>query len=150
MILEQFIDKNECYDKTLVCEDKVKLTLKCNKREFYKVLIDTKDTSKLKNEITRCDYVIATTDLKDIIIYVELKGEDLQKAFDQISNTHNFLNEKFGKRYIAITYTGTPKASSILQHNTILFKKKNFQLPFFTSTGALTLKYDSETQEISK
>ncbi|MCV3375024.1 hypothetical protein [Campylobacter sp. IFREMER_LSEM_CL2151] len=148
--MEQFIDKNECYDKTLVCEDKVKLTLKCNGREFYKILIDTKDTSKLKNEITRCDYVIATTNLEGIIIYVELKGGDLQKAFNQISNIHNFLNEKFSKRYIAIAYTGTPEASSILQRNAISFKKKNFQLPFFTSTKALTLKYDLETQEISR
>ncbi|MBF7042257.1 hypothetical protein IY971_02350 [Campylobacter volucris] len=149
MILERFIDENERYNKILVCENKVKLTLGCNGREFYKVLIDTKDTSKLKNEITRCDYVIATTDSEDIIIYVELKGEDLQKAFNQISNTHNFLNEKFGKRYIAIAYTGTPHASSILQRNTILFKKKNFQPPF-TSTGALTLKYDPKAQEISR
>ncbi|EAJ0341128.1 hypothetical protein OJO94_02690 [Campylobacter lari] len=149
MILEQFIDENERCNKILVCENKVKLTLGCNGREFYKILIDTKDTSKLKNEITRCDYVIATTNLKDIIIYVELKGGDLQKAFDQISNTHNFLNEEFSKRYIAIAYTGTPKASSILQRNTILFKKRSFQRPF-TSTKALTLKYDSETQEISK
>lgn len=149
MILEQFIDENKRYNKILVCENKVKLTLGCNGREFYKILIDTKDTSKLKNEIARCDYVIATTDLEGIIIYVELKGGDLQKAFDQILNTHNFLNEKFSKRYIAIAYTGTPEASSILQRNTIRFKKRSFQRPF-TSTKALMLKYDLETQEISK
>lgn len=48
MILEQFIDENKRYNKILVCENKVKLTLGCNGREFYKILIDTKDTSKLK------------------------------------------------------------------------------------------------------
>ncbi|EDP5497160.1 TPA: hypothetical protein R1673_001820 [Campylobacter jejuni] len=149
MKLKQFIDENECYNKTLVCKDSVKLILECNGRKFYKILIDTKDINKLENKQSRCDYVVTTTDLKDIIIYTELKGGDLEKAFEQISNTHSVLHENFNKRYIAIAYTGTPEASSILQRNTILFNKKNFQPPF-TSTGVLTLKYNPNTQKISK
>lgn len=150
MILKQFIDKNERYNKTLVCKDKVKLVLKCNGREFYKILIDIKDTSKLENKQTRCDYVVTTTDLKDIIIYTELKGEDLKTAYEQILAIYELLDEDFEKRYIAIAHTGNPQASTIKQKYEKKLNKINFELPTLTSSEIITLKYNPNTKTISK
>lgn len=152
-MIKKFIDeKTQCSSKILVCKElknkEAKLTFYCNKEKFYKILIDTKNTKKIANKITRCDYVIATTDLKEIIIYIELKGGDLKKAIKQILATHTLLNDNFKKRYSAISYTGNPQAKTIIQNSTKQFKDKKIQLPF-TSSGAIKLKYNSDTQIIS-
>ncbi|EAH7777643.1 hypothetical protein D0W43_07300 [Campylobacter coli] len=150
-MIDKFIESNQQeYDKILTCEQNVKLELRCNGEKFYKILIDTKDTNKIENKATRCDYLATTTDLKKIIIYIELKGEDIKQAIEQILTTRDFLNEKFEKRYAAITHTGNPEVKTILQKNISRFRKKNFKLPLFTSSGALRLKYDPNTQTISK
>ncbi|MCR8685970.1 hypothetical protein A7X81_03700 [Campylobacter ornithocola] len=147
---EKFINKDECYNNTLVCEDSVKLILECNGRDFYKILIDTKDINKLENKQSRCDYLVATTDLKDIIIYTELKGGDLKTAYEQILAIYELLNEDFEKRYIAIVHTGNPKASTIKQKYEKKLKKSNFELPPLTSSKIITLKYNPNTKTISK
>lgn len=150
-MINRFIEPNQQeYDKILTCEQNVKLELRCNGEKFYKILIDTKDTNKIENKVTRCDYVATTTDLKKIIIYIELKGGDIKKAIEQILTTYDFLNEKFEKRYAAIVYTGNPQANTIMQNNTSRFKKKNFKFPLLTSSNTLRLKYNPNTKTISK
>ncbi len=151
-MIENFIELDqEKYNKILVVrEQRSKLTLHCNGMEFYKILIDNKNSNKIDNKNKKCDYVIATAELKKIIIYTELKGGDLKTAFEQILATHNFLNEKFEKRYTAIAFTGNPQAKSILQHYELKFKKMKFEIPFFVSSGAITLKYILDTQKIDK
>ncbi|EOJ1830541.1 hypothetical protein ACNF5Y_01570 [Campylobacter coli] len=151
MMINRFIEPNQQeHDRILKCEQNVELELHCNGEKFYKILIDTKDTNKIENKVTRCDYVATTTDLKKIIIYIELKGGDIKKAIEQILTTHDFLNEKFEKRYAAIVYTGNPQANTIMQNNMSRFKKKNFKFPLLTSSSTLRLKYNPNTKTISK
>ncbi|TKX28244.1 hypothetical protein [Campylobacter estrildidarum] len=148
-MINKFIELNQQeYDKILTCEKNVKLELHCNGEKFYKILIDT--NNKIENKVTRCDYLATTTDLKKIIIYIELKGENIQRAIEQILTTCDFLNEKFEKRYAAIPHTGNPEAKTILQNNISRFQKKNFKLPLLTSSNTLKLKYNPNTKTISK
>lgn len=150
-MINRFIEPNQQeHDRILKCKQNVELELHCNGEKFYKILIDTKDTNKIENKVTRCDYVATTTDLKKIIIYIELKGGDIKKAIEQILTTHDLLNEKFEKRYAAIVYTGNPQANTIMQNNTSRFKKKNFKFPLLTSSNTLRLKYNPNTKTISK
>lgn len=150
-MINNFIELNQqVYNKKLTCKDKVKLALECNGRDFYKILIDTKDINKLENKQSRCDYVVTTTDLKDIIIYTELKGGDLKTAYEQILAICELLNEDFEKRYIAIVHTGSPRANTIEQNYKTKLQNKKFKLPPLTSSKILTLKYNPDTQTISK
>ncbi len=65
-MIENFIELDqEKYNKILVvCEQRSKLTLHCNGMEFYKILIDNKNSNKIDNKNKKCDYVIATAELK--------------------------------------------------------------------------------------
>ncbi|EAJ6128462.1 hypothetical protein APK68_06790 [Campylobacter jejuni] len=150
-MINNFIEPNQqVYNKKLTCKDKVKLIFECNGRDFYKILIDTKDINKLENKQSRCDYVVTTTDLKDIIIYTELKGGDLKTAYEQILAIYELLNEDFEKRYIAISHTGNPQASTIAQNYGKKLKDRKFKLPPLTSSKILSLEYDPNTQTINK
>lgn len=73
-------------------------TLKCdeNNKSFY---LDTKNACFVKvkidkgvepknSKVPKCDYLIIKQNIEDIEIFVELKGEDIQKGSEQLKATY--------------------------------------------------------------
>jgi hypothetical protein len=100
---------------------KSKLTLK-NKDEVESVKI-TVDGGEIKgNKTKKCDFLHLA---KDIEMYIELKGEDIKKAIEQIERTINLLSNdkrKQSKRSYIIC-TRSPLASTEIQNYQRKFKK---------------------------
>lgn len=74
----------------------------------------------------RCDFFMQKAKEKDIEYYIELKGQDLKHALEQIERTISILSEdaKKQKKVSFIICTRSPLSSATIQNFRVRFKKK--------------------------
>lgn len=101
-------------------EKKSKLTLE-NKDQVSSESI-TVDGCEINDASIRCDYMHIA---KDIEFYIELKGQDIEHAINQITTTIKRLsiNERSQKKKSYIICTRSPLSSSKIQNYKFKFKK---------------------------
>ncbi|MGP1484893.1 MAG: hypothetical protein ACTTJC_02140 [Campylobacter sp.] len=138
------LSQNKKIFKTVVvCDENNKtVRLECNGSGFYKAKIDDKYNTYLTQNEIRCDYAIVSEDIKEVAILAELKGSDINHAFDQIIASKNKFCKGFLKVYGAVAFGGKIPAGTQEQH----FAKKATQnglKRLFLGRGKLTLKYEN-------
>ena len=81
------------------------------------------DGCEINDNSIRCDFMHIA---KGIEFYIELKGQDLEHALDQIKSTINRLssNIKKGSKISYIICTRSPMSSSEIQNHKLDFRKK--------------------------
>ena len=118
--------KSECCEtnksKEIVCEEnKRKMTfLNPDRLEITKVHVDG---CEITDNSTRCDYLVVGNSIEN---YVELKGQDIKHAIEQLEATIRKLSKnqsKYNKRCFVIS-TRCPISSSQIQIIQKKFKKK--------------------------
>lgn len=86
-MIEEFRRYSETPKAQVSCKEHGKEFLLISTQDlFYKVKVD----GGLDNsQESKCDYLIIKASDDSIWLYVELKGKDIKKAFEQIEATHN-------------------------------------------------------------
>lgn len=81
------------------------------------------DGCEINDDSIRCDFMHIA---KEIEFYIELKGQDLEHALEQIKATINRLssNVKKGNKISYIICTRSPMSSSEIQNHKLEFRKK--------------------------
>lgn len=81
------------------------------------------DGCEINNDSIRCDFMHLA---KGIEFYIELKGQDLEHALEQIKATISRLSTdiKKGKKISYIICTRSPMSSSEIQNHKLEFRKK--------------------------
>lgn len=148
--MHRILTNKQVYQGTISCEEQgKKVIFNCNKTKFYKIKIDCSMFNNITDADTpRCDYAISSIDLSNIVLYIELKGSDIKKAFKQIESTHCVLGKNFNNSYIAIAYTGNPFAKTIIQKYKMKFRNQFKEI--FSSSKQLNLLYDLQNNCIKK
>lgn len=135
--------KEDKFDEKIVLqENKSKITFLNPKR--IKVLKIKVDGCVIQdNESLRCDYILIPD--PEIEIYVELKGNDVAHAVEQIEATIKTLSENVQnkKKLCFIVSTRVPKLTTSIQQIQSQFKKK-FNASFRVKSGQDTYDLSSE------
>lgn len=81
------------------------------------------DGCEINDDSIRCDFMHLA---KDIEFYIELKGQDLEHALDQIKSTilRMSSNAKKANKISYIICTRSPMSSSEIQNHKLEFRKK--------------------------
>lgn len=142
----------EIYSKKLVCEENkngVKFILYANGFEFYKIKIDG-DVEK-NTATKKCDFLVIKKDKEDIEIFIELKGSDIKKAYEQIITSYKKYsdNNKNPKLYAAIVVSKYPSRDTSIQNKQKELAKIFKSFPFVKNNN-LEVKYNSEDNIIEK
>lgn len=100
-----------------VAENKRKFIIKNNNaRKVNRVKVDG---CLIDEQIEKCDYLFEIYDKVNIIlvIYVELKGKDIKKAYDQLVSTIKYCKDKHNqfKKECHVVASRVPKAGTELQ-----------------------------------
>lgn len=106
--------RTESNQKIFVFEEyRSKLSL-INKDEVNSIRIKVDGCEIDDNTIEKCDYLHKA---KEIEFYIELKGQDLKKAMNQIKNTISMLSSNIKKQYKKsyIICTRSPLTSTEIQ-----------------------------------
>lgn len=102
------------------------ITVEENKKKFIIENNNAKKVNRVKvdgclidNQKEKCDYLFEIYDEVNIIlvIYVELKGKDIKKAYDQLVSTIIYCKDKHNrfKRECHVVASCVPKARTKLQ-----------------------------------
>lgn len=148
---EEFREHCECYkkDQILTCEENHReLRLKTKRASFWKIKIDG-GVRKEGSSNKKCDFLIMEEKKEKIWIYVELKGEDLKKAYKQILDTFNLYKEEDKINYAAVVPSRVPripKEQTIIQEIETKFRKQGFKKSFIKEK-VLELEYSYENTE---
>ena len=90
------------FTETISCKEKGKsVQFECNGSEFYKIKVDDSKNTYLTENDRRCDYAIVSNG-GEIILFVELKGQRIEHAFNQILATKDKFSSGCSKIYGAI------------------------------------------------
>jgi hypothetical protein len=95
-------------------ENKKKFTINNpNKRDVYRVKVD----GCLITEGRKCDYLFEVDNPISMVFYVELKGDDVKHAYEQIIATIEFCENKHRTtiRKCHIVHSSSPKISPTAQ-----------------------------------
>ena len=136
--------------KKIVCEENHrKFTFHTNNFEFYKIKIDGNIERNTKNK--RCDFLVIKKDTEDIEIFIELKGSDIKKAYEQIITSYKKYSDKSKnpKLYAAIVTSKYPSKDTSIQN------KQNelaqiFKSSPFIKNNHLKVKYNFKDNAIEK
>jgi hypothetical protein len=119
----------ETRDEIIVCEEKRRKFIgkNNNRKPILKVEVD----GCLITKGTRCDWLLVDID-GNIAHFIELKGNDLKKAFLQlektiqrISNTNNqYISTEFTKKYAYAVLSKCPLRSNDIDNKKVEFKRK--------------------------
>ncbi|WP_302368603.1 hypothetical protein [Brachyspira aalborgi] len=142
----------EIYSKKLVCGEKkngVKFILYANGFEFYKIKIDG-DVEK-NTTTKKCDFLVIKKDTENIEIFIELKGSDIKKAYEQIITSYKKYSDKSKnpKLYAAIVSSKCPSRDTSIQ-NKQKELAKIFKSFLFVKNNDLEVKYNFENNTIEK
>jgi len=103
------------------------ITVEENKRKFIIKNNNAKKVNRVKvdgcligTQEEKCDYLFEIYDKVNIVlvIYVELKGKDIKKAYDQLVSTIKYCQEKHNevkKKECYVVASRVPKAGTELQ-----------------------------------
>ena len=134
-------------NKELVCKENGKIfRLYTNGIEFDKIKLDDGQN----NERKKCDYLI-TKQTKDIQIFIELKGNKIAKAYQQIlasyGNIERIKNLQV-KYYAAIVCQRFPQKDTTIQN---LHKKANkIFAEIFIKNKEIQTQYNPTNNSIEK
>ena len=121
------------------CKNSKNITIKENKRVFTIKNSTTKNINIVKVDDClikngqKCDYLfeIECEDLKEIL-YVELKGKDLNHALEQILTTIEFCKNNYSHHYYTrkafVVLSRYPKEDSSIQKRKRALKRQNITL----------------------
>lgn len=140
-------------DNLFVSNNKPTIRLQEKGVKFYLKNPDTKSISLslVKGEKTadkdgqeRCDYIAKANRRENIeVVYVELKGNHINKAISQIETTHIAFNKQLTAdkwRAFVVSNKRLPKTNSKEQKNKLIFLKKYYiRLEFCKSESSYTL-----------
>lgn len=130
--------------KELVCKENGKIfRLYTNGIKFDKIKLDDGQN----NECKKCDYLI-TKQTKDIQIFVELKGSDVMRAYEQILASYENNKAAQCKCYAAIITSKIPQMDSTVQR----LKRKAHKIfkEVFIKNNKLETRYNLVKNEIEK
>ncbi len=131
-----FEDCSEPTDNPIitVSEKGRKFTINNNNRKLVvKIRVDG---CLINDHRPRCDYIFEINSPCNEAIYLELKGKDIQKAYNQISSTLGYLDNRHRqlKRQCHIVASRVPRISASIQ----VFKtkiKKQYKADLFIHTS---------------
>lgn len=110
-------------DRIIVVEEnKKKFTLNNpNEKYIYQVKVDG---CLIPKEAVKCDYLFEINNPISAVLYIELKGNDVKHAYEQLIATVEFCKNAHQtlKRQCHIVHSSSPKMSSTAQ---VLKKKLN-------------------------
>lgn len=134
-------------NKELVCQENGKIfRLYTNGIKFDKIKLDDGQN----NECKKCDYLI-TKQTKDIQIFIELKGNKIAKAYEQILVSYDDINRAKNlqvKSYAAIVCQRFPQKDTTIQ---TLHKKANkIFVEIFIKNKEIQAQYNSTNNSIEK
>lgn len=134
-------------NKELVCQENGKIfRLYTNGIKFDKIKLDDGQN----NECKKCDYLI-TKQTKDIQIFIELKGNKIAKAYEQILVSYDDINRAKNlqvKSYAAIVCQRFPQKDTTIQN---LHKKANkIFVEIFIKNKEIQAQYNSTNNSIEK
>ncbi|GEM_PF-3550496 len=154
MNLDEFVNLcGKTVGKTIVFKDKdneSEVRLETNGEEFYKVKFDELNVDEFKfrdesrsEQAERCDFVVFLKDGGKVVLFIEIKGSDLQKAWSQILNSMELLKNVFQeyknyKKYATVVFSGNPLKTKI---QSLQKKFSDKQIPNFVKRDNITLKY---------
>lgn len=157
--MQRLIDKNihQVENDKVCCQGENEILLfDCKGRNFCKINLEEELYSiELNNKhMQHCDNIICSDELKDIAIWIELKGNGhplkMKKTFGQISTARKEFGQNINKNYGAMIinrmYT-IPKAQVVLQNLKDQWEGENGE-ELFVGEKELYLEYDTSTQTV--
>lgn len=133
-------------NKSISCNENNKtLLFTCNGRMFCKIHLDSIQNSSISDSDLSCDYIIVSEELKDIALWVELKGNDTKHALKQIEQSMQDFGKDITKKYAAIVCS---KFHPQFDRYKREFIKRN-KVPLFPKATKLQLRYNPSNQTIS-
>lgn len=139
MINLDYVSNRElCSDPIIVLKDKGSCSIRLknlDRKKVYKVLVDNgliKD-SYGKN-LLKCDYLVYSHEKDRLIVYIELKGKNIENAIIQLEATIQITKNDFKayeKRKAYISSNTSPK--TIFRKKQLEFNRKN-RMPLFVCT----------------
>lgn len=136
-------------DRIISCnKDKRSLYFHCNGKIFCKINLDDKQNSRIiNNNSLRCDYIIVSEELKDIALWIELKGSNIAHALEQIEQSIKNFGKNITNKYVAVVCSKSyPKFNTEKQK----FSKKHKLDGLFIKSIQLNLEYNATTQTIEQ
>ncbi|MBR8463330.1 hypothetical protein KDD93_01930 [Campylobacter sp. faydin G-24] len=121
-------------------ENNISLRFDCNRNEFHKIHLDSPAYSDILQDAQRCDYIILKDNL-EIGVFVELKGNDIEKAMNQILTTKNNFGDGISIFYAAIVYRSKPSFNATAQNLKERYNREFDEI--FISSSGLNLKYSN-------
>lgn len=146
-MIHRFGKNLQSNNKLIVCEDRTKNSSKgkvefdCSSELFYRVNIDG-DIEKKCGVKSRCDFMVIKSD-ETIELYIELKGQDVSTAVNQILNTIKEHGLKNAKKYSAIVTSNIPSKSTALDKAKKILNNTTKTIPFIKNK-ILKLKYSDQ------
>ncbi|VDH06024.1 hypothetical protein [Bergeyella zoohelcum] len=135
--------KQKCSSTAICQENNIKFILN-NANGFIKVQLDGGVIPKGK-EPKCCDFYFYKEN--EIEIFVELKGVDVTKSFNQLESSFNHFAQKFPKIHaFSIVKGSLPKTNTKLQKFETKMKKKN--VDFKQKTNLLITEYVDDKKDI--
>lgn len=134
-------------NKELVCQENGKIfRLYTNGIEFSKIKLDNGQN----NECKKCDYLIVKS-TNDIQIFIELKGNKIATAYQQILASYDDVNRAKNlqvKYYAAIVSSKYPQKDTTIQN---LHKKANkIFVEIFIKNKEIQAQYNPTNNTIEK
>lgn len=100
------------------------------------------------NHQSKCDYLLhwqkekESNKLEQVVFFVELKGGDIEKAFEQLNNTIQLTKQKFAefqqKHCVVVCTKVAPQLNPTIQKFQKIMKKQGFNL----QVKSLKYEYD--------
>lgn len=134
-------------NKELVCQENGKIfRLYTNGIEFSKIKLDNGQN----NERKKCDYLIIKN-TNDIQIFIELKGNKIAKAYEQILVSYDDVNRAKNlqvKSYAAIVCQRFPHQDTTIQN--LQRKAKKIFVEIFIKNKEMKTQYNPTNNTIEK
>lgn len=97
------------------------------------------------NTQSKCDYLLHwQKETEQVVFFIELKGGDIEKAFEQLTNTIQLTKQKFGnfqsKHCVVVCTKVAPKLTTTIQKFQKIMKKQGFNV------HVKSLKYEYDIQ----
>lgn len=97
------------------------------------------------NHQSKCDYLLHwQKETEQVVFFIELKGGDIEKAFEQLTNTIQLTKQKFGnfqsKHCVVVCTKVAPKLTTTIQKFQKTMKKQGFNV------HVKSLKYEYDIQ----
>lgn len=121
-------------DRSIVVEEH-RMQFRIQNADGEQVLKVRVDGCLINDHRERCDYIFEVGVTCHCAVYVELKGQDVQKAYDQLTSTLECLAARHNrvKRVCHIVASRVPRAGPAVQQLKLTMARK-YKVPLHVST----------------